>query len=240
MSLDLPAREEHYTTKELRQIADLAQRDLQDADALDVVSWVGATFGTHALLTQSMANSALAHMVAAVAPTIPVVFLDTGYHFPETLETRDRLVERTGVTLINLTAPITVEEQDRRFGPELHKRDPDRCCHIRKVRPMDDFLLDYDAWITGMRLAAAPHRRERNIIEYDPRRHLVKVNPLLHWSDDDLLRYTIENDVTVNPLMYDGYPSIGCAPCTKRVDPSDDPRSGRWAGSGKLECGLHI
>jgi phosphoadenosine phosphosulfate reductase len=105
---------------------------------------------------------------------------------------------------------------------------------------MDDFLLDYDAWITGMRLGAAPHRRERKIIEYDPRRHLIKVNPILHWSDDDLLRYTIENDVTVNPLLYDGYPSIGCAPCTKRVDPSDDPRSGRWAGSGKLECGLHI
>ena len=230
----------HLTTRELRQIADLGQRDLQGADAIEVITWAGATFGHHALLTQSMANSALAHMVAAVAPEIPVVFLDTGYHFPETLETRDRLVERTGVTLINLTPPLTVEEQDERFGPELYKRDPDRCCHIRKVRPMDEFLLDYDAWITGMRLAAAPHRSERKIIEYDPRRHLVKINPLLHWSDDDLLRYTIENDITVNPLLYDGYPSIGCQPCTRRVDPSDDPRSGRWAGSGKLECGLHI
>jgi phosphoadenosine phosphosulfate reductase len=230
----------HPTTKELRQLADLGQRDLQDADAVDVVKWVGANFGHHALLTQSMANAALAHMVAAVAPEIPVVFLDTGYHFAETLETRDRLVERTGVTLINLTAPMSIEEQDTRFGPELNKRDPDRCCYIRKVRPMDEFLLDYDAWITGMRLAAAPHRRERKIIEYDPRRHLVKVNPLLNWSDEDLLRYTIENDVTVNPLLYDGYPSIGCEPCTRRVEASDDPRSGRWAGSGKLECGLHI
>jgi len=230
----------HFTTRELRQIADLGQRDLEHADALDVIKWVGATFGDNALLTQSMANSTLAHMVADVAPEIPVVFLDTGYHFPQTLRTRDELVERTGVTLITLTPPISVEEQDERFGPELNKRDPDRCCYIRKVRPMDEFLLHYDAWITGMRLAAAPHRRERKIIEFDPRRHLVKVNPLLHWSDDDLLRYTIENDVTVNPLLYDGYPSIGCEPCTRRVDPSDDPRSGRWAGSGKLECGLHI
>ena len=229
-----------YTTRELREIADLAQQDMQSADAADIVKWVGATFGEHALLTQSMANNALAHMVAEVAPEIPVVFLDTGYHFKETLETRDRLVERTGVTLINLTPSITVEEQDRQFGPYLHKRDPDRCCHLRKVRPMDDFLLGYDAWITGMRLAAAPHRKERKVIEYDARRHLVKVNPLLFWTDEQLLTYTVERDITVNPLLYDGYPSIGCEPCTRRVDPSDDPRAGRWAGSGKLECGLHI
>ncbi len=231
---------QRYTTKELRDIADLAQRDLHDADAADILKWVGATFGEHALVSQSMANAALAHMAASVAPEIPVVFLDTGYHFPETLETRDRLVERTGVTLINVVPAISIEEQDRRFGPYLHKRDPDRCCHLRKVRPMDDFLIDYDAWVTGMRLAAAPHRKERKVIEFDPRRHLVKVNPLLFWSDDDLLRYTIENDVTVNPLMYEGYPSIGCEPCTRRVEPTDDPRAGRWAGSGKLECGLHI
>lgn len=229
-----------FTTRELRRIADLAQRDFGDADAEDILTWAAATFGDHALLTQSMANTALAHMVATVAPEIPVVFLDTGYHFPETLATRDALVERTGVKVINLVPTMSIEEQDRRFGPYLHDRDSDRCCQIRKVRPMDDFLIDYDAWITGMRLAAAPHRKERRVIEYDARRHLVKINPLLNWSDEDLFRYTMENDITVNPLMFDGYPSIGCAPCTRRVDPSEDPRAGRWAGSGKLECGLHI
>lgn len=229
-----------YTTRDLRRIADLAQRDFGDADATDILKWAAVTFGDHALLTQSMANTALAHLVAQVAPEIPVVFLDTGYHFAETLATRDALVERTGVTLINLVPTMTIEEQDRRFGPYLHERDSDRCCQIRKVRPMDDFLIDFDAWITGMRLAAAPHRTERRVIEYDARRHLVKINPLLHWSDDDLIRFTLENDITVNPLMFDGYPSIGCEPCTRRVDPSEDPRAGRWAGSGKLECGLHI
>jgi phosphoadenosine phosphosulfate reductase len=229
-----------YTTKELRRIADLADRDLSGADATDILRWSAQTFGDHALLTQSMANAALAHMVADVAPEIPVVFLDTGYHFAETLETRDRLAERTDITLINLTPSVSMEEQERQFGPDLYKRDPDRCCQLRKVRPMDEFLIDYDAWITGMRLAAAPHRKERRVIEYDARRHLVKINPLLNWSDDDLLRYTIENDVTVNPLMFDGYPSIGCEPCTRRVDPTEDPRAGRWMGSGKLECGLHI
>lgn len=229
-----------YTTRDLRRIADLAQRDFGDADPPDILKWAAVTFGENALLTQSMANTALAHMVAQVAPEIPVVFLDTGYHFPETLATRDALVERTGVRLINLVPTMSIEEQDRRFGPYLYERDSDRCCQIRKVRPMDDLLIDYDAWITGMRLAAAPHRKERRVIEYDARRHLVKINPLLNWSDDDLIQYTLENDITVNPLMFDGYPSIGCEPCTRRVDPSEDPRAGRWAGSGKLECGLHI
>ena len=229
-----------YTTKDLRRIADLAEHDLADADPTDILKWAGVTFGDHALVSQSMANTALAHMVAQVAPEIPVVFLDTGYHFAETLATRDLLVERTGVTLITITPLLTIEEQDAKFGPDLNKRDSDRCCQIRKVRPMDDFLIDYDAWITGMRLAAAPHRTERRVFEYDARRHLVKINPLLHWSDDDLIRYTLENDITVNPLMFDGFPSIGCEPCTRRVDPTEDPRAGRWAGSGKLECGLHI
>jgi phosphoadenosine phosphosulfate reductase len=229
-----------YTTKELRRIADLADRDLAGADATDILRWSAQTFGDHALVTQSMANAALAHMVSDVAPEIPVVFLDTGYHFAETLETRDRVAERTNITLINLTPSVTMAEQERQFGVDLYKRDPDRCCQLRKVRPMDEFLIDYDAWITGMRLAAAPHRKERRVIEYDARRHLVKINPLLNWSDDELLRYTIENDVTVNPLMFDGYPSIGCEPCTRRVDPTEDPRAGRWMGSGKLECGLHI
>lgn len=228
------------TTKELQLLADLGQRKLQDASAEDILRWVDVNFGEHALLTQSMANNALAHMVAEVAPSIPVVFLDTGYHFSETLATRDALVERTNVKLITLTPRMSIEEQDAEFGAELHQRDPDRCCQIRKVRPMDEFIGGYDAWITGMRLAAAPHRRERKVIEYDTRRHVVKVNPLLFWSDEDLLKYTIEKDVTVNPLMYDGYPSIGCQPCTRRVEGSDDPRAGRWAGSGKLECGLHI
>ncbi len=231
---------QRHTTKELRTLAELGQRRLHDADARDILRWVDVNFGEHALVTQSMANSTLAHLVAEVAPSIPIVFLDTGYHFPETLQTRDQLVERTGVTLVNLTPALSIEQQDAEFGPELYLRDPDRCCQIRKVRPMDEFIAGYDVWITGMRLAAAPHRAERKVIEFDTRRHVIKVNPLLYWSDDDLLKFTLENDVTVNPLLYDGYPSIGCQPCTRRVEGSTDPRAGRWAGSGKLECGLHI
>ena len=187
-----------------------------------------------------MANTALAHLVHTVSPEIPAVFLDTGYHFDETLATRDDLAARTGLTILSLTPAQTVAEQDAEHGPELWRRDPDLCCRLRKVEPMEELLLGYDAWISGMRVAAAPHRAGTPVVSFDSRRGVLKVNPLLHWSDDDLLRYTLENDVPVNPLMYQGYPSIGCAPCTHAVPDGDDPRSGRWRGLGKTECGLHV
>lgn len=228
-----------FTADELRVLARVASHDLVGARAEDIIRWAAQAFGDHVLISQSMANTALAHLVHRYAPDIPAVFLDTGYHFEETLATRDDLERRTGLTILSVTPRQTVAEQDREYGPDLWRRDPDLCCRLRKVEPMEEMLLGYDAWISGLRKASAPHRESVPIASFDERRGVLKVNPLIDWSDEDLLRYTLENDVPVNPLMYEGYPSIGCAPCTHRVSEGDDPRAGRWRGLGKIECGLH-
>lgn len=228
-----------YEADELRVLARVASHDLIGAKAEDIIRWAAMTFHGHVLISQAMANTALAHVVHRIAPEIPAVFIDTGYHFEQTLQTRDDLQRRTGLTVLTISASRSVAEQDAEHGAELWRRDPDLCCRLRKVEPMEEMLLGYDAWISGLRRATAPHREDVPIASFDERRGVLKVNPLLDWSDDDLLRYTLENDVPVNPLMYDGYPSIGCEPCTHRVADGEDRRSGRWRGAGKIECGLH-
>jgi phosphoadenosine phosphosulfate reductase len=230
---------ERRTADELRILARYASIDLVGAKAQDIVRWAAEAFGERVLVSQSMANTAVAHLVHGVAPHIPAVFLDTGYHFEETLRTRDELQRRTGLPLLNITPRQTVAEQDAEHGAELWRRDPDLCCRLRKVEPMEEMLLGYDAWITGLRISVAPHRAGTPIVEFDERRGVLKIAPVLDWSDDDLLRYTLENDVVVNPLIYQGYPSIGCEPCTHPVAEGEDPRAGRWRGLGKNECGLH-
>ncbi len=225
---------------QLRILARYAAVDLSGASAHEIIRWSADVFGTRVVLTQSMANTVLADLVSKEAPSIDVVFLDTGYHFPQTLETRDNLARRENLTIISVSARQSLAEQDSEHGPDLWQRNPDLCCKLRKVEPMEKLLLGYDAWITGLRHQAALHRRERQVVEFDEDRLVLKIAPLLHWSDEALLRYTLENDVIVNPLMYEGFPSIGCEPCTRRVDPGEDTRAGRWSGSDKTECGLHI
>jgi phosphoadenosine phosphosulfate reductase len=229
-----------FEAADLRILARYAAVDLKGAHAHDIIRWAAEAFGERVLVSQSMANTALAHLVHRVAPEIPVVFLDTGYHFEESLSTRDDLARRTGLTVLSITPRQSVAEQDAEYGPELWRTNPDLCCRLRKVEPMEEMLLGFDAWISGMRVAAAPHRAETPVVTFDERRGVLKISPLLDWTDEDLLRYTIENDVPVNPLMYDGYPSIGCAPCTHRVADGEDPRAGRWRGTAKNECGLHL
>jgi phosphoadenosine phosphosulfate reductase len=129
--------------------------------------------------------------------------------------------------------------QDATHGKDLYKTDPDLCCQLRKVQPLATALAEYDAWATGLRRAETHNRVIAPVVGWDARKGKVKVSPLARWSDDDVQRYITENGVLVNPLVYDGYPSIGCAPCTRRVAPGDDPRSGRWAGTNKTECGIH-
>jgi phosphoadenosine phosphosulfate reductase len=230
---------ERRTADELRVLARVASVDLDGAKAQDIVRWAAEAFGARVLVSQSMANTAVAHLVHSVAPEIPAVFLDTGYHFEETLNTRDELARRIGMPILSITPLQSVQEQDAQYGPELWRRDPDLCCRLRKVEPMEEMLLGYDAWITGLRTSAAPHRAGTPIVSFDERRGVLKIAPILHWSDNDLLAYTLENDVVVNPLIYQGFPSIGCATCTHPVQDGDDPRAGRWRGSAKNECGLH-
>jgi phosphoadenosine phosphosulfate reductase len=227
------------TPEELREIVSHAGAELELAPAEVIIEWAAATFGERFCITSSMGDAVLAHLAAKVVPGVDVVFLDTGYHFIETIGTRDAVEATMDVNLITISAPQTVAEQDAQYGPELYKRDPDLCCALRKVKPLADSLAGYDAWATGLRRAETHNRVIAPVIGWDAKKQKVKVSPIARWSDEQVERYIADNGVLVNPLVYDGYPSIGCAPCTRRVAPGDDPRSGRWAGTNKTECGIH-
>ena len=213
--------------------------ELELAPAEDIIEWAVATFGERFCVTSSMGDAVLAHLASRVAPGVDVVFLDTGYHFAETIGTRDAVEATMPVNLINLTPVQSVAEQDATYGKDLYERDPDLCCKLRKVQPLADGLASYDAWATGLRRAETHNRVIAPVVGWDEKKQKVKVSPLARWTDEDVETYIAENGVLVNPLQYDGYPSIGCWPCTHRVAPGEDPRSGRWVGSTKTECGIH-
>jgi phosphoadenosine phosphosulfate reductase len=222
-----------------RELAEAAAAQLEGARAEDVVRWAVEEFGDGLCLASSMQDAVLAHLASRIRPGIPVVFLDTGYHFAETIGTRDAVEAAYPVQLINVTPVRTVAEQDAEHGPRLYERDPDRCCALRKVEPLHRALEPYRAWMTGIRRQDAAAREAVPVVEWDAKRAMVKVNPLVAWTDDDVAGYVEEHGVLVNPLVQLGYLSIGCAPCTRAVAPGEDPRAGRWAGFAKTECGLH-
>ncbi|CNF71896.1 thioredoxin-dependent phosophoadenylyl-sulfate reductase [Mycobacterium tuberculosis] len=227
-------------TLDLEDIVESAAAALEGAPTLEVIRWAVATFGDRICLTSSMSDAALIHLVSKVKPGIDVLFVDTGYHFAETIGTRDAVEAVYPVNVINVTPSRTVEEQEAALGPRLFGRNPDLCCHLRKVEPLGRALEGYMAWFSGIRRDETASRRDRRVVEWDRKRGMVKVNPILDWSQEDMDNYIEDNGVLVNPLHYDGYPSIGCAPCTRPVAPGEDPRSGRWAGMGKTECGIHL
>jgi phosphoadenosine phosphosulfate reductase len=228
------------TEQELRDLVKHAGAEFELAPAEDIIEWSVATFGERFCITSSMGDAVLAHLAATVAPGIDVVFLDTGYHFAETIGTRDAVEATLPVNLLTITPKQTVAEQDAEFGKDLWRRDPDLCCALRKVAPLRASLEGYDAWATGLRRAETHNRVIAPVIGWDAGKRKVKVSPLARWSDEQVERYILENGVLVNPLQYDGYPSIGCLPCTRRVAPGEDARSGRWSGTGKTECGIHV
>ncbi len=223
----------------LQALAERADRELEDADALDVLRWTAATFGPRWCVTSSMEDAVVAHLASRVAPGVDVVFLDTGYHFPETIGTRDAVAAVLDVNVITLTPPQSVAEQDAEYGPGLHDRDPDLCCALRKVKPLEEGLRGYQAWATGLRRDESPTRANTPVVGWDPRRRKVKVSPIARWTQQEVDAYIAEHGVLTNPLLTDGYASIGCAPCTRRVLAGEDARAGRWAGRAKTECGLH-
>jgi phosphoadenosine phosphosulfate reductase len=227
-------------TLDLEDIVESASAALEGAPTLEIIRWAAATFGDRICLTSSMSDAALIHLVSKVKPGIDVLFVDTGYHFAETIGTRDAVEAVYPVNVVNVTPSRTVEEQEAALGPRLFGRNPDLCCHLRKVEPLGRALEGYMAWFSGIRRDETATRRDRRVVEWDRRRGMVKVNPILDWSQEDMDNYIEDNGVLVNPLHYDGYPSIGCAPCTSPVAPGEDPRSGRWAGMGKVECGIHL
>ena len=219
----------------------LTDAELEALAAEDVVRWSHAEFGERVCLSCSWQkqSSVLVHMLAELGLGIDVIELDTHLFFRETYETRERLVERYGLTLIRPDV-LTVAEQHKRDGPNLWERDPDRCCHIRKVEPLIEALEPYDAWISGIRRDQSPSRANARKGERSERYGVWKIQPLADWSEDDVWRYIVANDIPYNPLHDVGYRSIGCMPCTRPTRPDEEERAGRWAGSDKLECGLHV
>jgi phosphoadenosine phosphosulfate reductase len=247
MTVSLPPRVTVKRSKE--ELGALAERgnvelgSLTDHEAspAEIVAWVAENFGVDAAAVAcSMADAALPHLVAEQLPGVDVLFLDTGYHFSETYATRDEVERVLDVRIIDITPDQTVAEQDAEFGAKLFERDPALCCARRKVAPLQEALGGYEVWFTGVRRDEAPTRTNTPLVSWDERNGLVKVNPVASWSFDDLLAYAADHKAPVNLLVNFGYPSIGCEPCTKPVAAGEDPRSGRWAGTSKTECGLHV
>ena len=224
---------------ELKAIAEEAAAKFADADADEVLAWVAQEFGYRTAVACSMADAVLPHVVQKHLPWVDTLFLETGYHFPETEGTRDAVESTMQLTIVDVMPKLSVEEQDAKYGKDLFARDPGLCCQMRKVEPLAEQLANYEVWITGVRREDSFLRAGTPLVEWDEKNGLVKVNPLAAWTFDELLDYAAEHDVIINPLLNDGYPSIGCAPCTRRVAPGEDPRAGRWAGLDKTECGLH-
>ncbi|RZE07605.1 phosphoadenylyl-sulfate reductase [Streptomyces albidoflavus] len=225
--------------EELRTLAERAGAELEEAPALEIVRWAADTFGERFCVTSSMEDAVVAHLASRVRPGVDVVFLDTGYHFPETIGTRDAVEAVLDVNVLTLTPRQSVAEQDAEYGPKLHDRDPDLCCALRKVKPLEEGLAGYAAWATGLRRDESPTRANTPVVGWDARRRKVKVSPIARWTQDDVDAYVARYGVLTNPLLSDGYASVGCAPCTRRVGAGEDARAGRWAGTGKTECGLH-
>ena len=225
----------------LAQAADAWFDGIEDPveQALTVLKWAGDTFGDDFAITSSMADGLLAHLASEAVPGIRVIFLDTGYHFAETLGTRDWITSVLPVTLVNVRPEQSVAEQDATYGEKLYETDPDLCCSLRKVRPLAEQLAGYVAWGSGIRRDESASRADTRIVDWDDKRGMLKINPLAAWTQDVVDRYVEQYQVPVNPLVELGYVSIGCAPCTRAVAPGEDVRAGRWAGRGKTECGIH-
>jgi phosphoadenosine phosphosulfate reductase len=227
------------TESDLRELAASGAAELDGADAINLLRWADDNFGSDYVVASNMQDAVLIDLAAKVRPGVDVLFLDTGYHFVETIGTRDAVSAVYDVNVVNVTPEHTVEQQDQMLGKDLFARNPNECCRLRKVEPLGKALRGYCAWVTGLRRVEAPTRANAPLISYDEAFGLVKINPLAAWTDDDIQDYIQANGVLVNPLVGEGYPSIGCAPCTAKPVPGTDPRSGRWQGMSKTECGLH-
>ena len=186
--------------------AERAAQELEGATAQEIIAWAAKTFGDGLCVTSSMADALMVDLVSEQVPGIDVIFLDTGYHFAETIGTRDAVASMYDITLVNVEPPRTVAVQDAALGPRLYGRDPGICCHLRKVEPLQRALEPYTAWLTGLRRQDSSTRRNTPVVQWDPRKQMTKVNPLVRWTQEDVDSYMAENKILVNPLQYDGYP----------------------------------
>jgi len=231
---------DRVTEAELRELAERGAAELADASALELLAWTDKHFGGEYVVASNMQDAVLVDMAAKVRPGVDVLFLDTGYHFAETIGTRDAVEAVYDIHVVNVTPEHSVAEQDQLLGKDLFASNPTECCRVRKVEPLRKSLQGYSAWVTGIRRVEAPTRANAPLISFDEAFKLVKINPLAAWTDEEMDAYIQANGVLVNPLVEEGYPSIGCAPCTAKPVEGADPRSGRWQGLSKTECGLHV
>jgi phosphoadenosine phosphosulfate reductase len=212
---------------------------LDGADPLTVLGWAGRAFGKDLAVTAAMGDTVLAHLASRAVPGVHVLFIDTGYHFGETLGTADAVQASYPVRMLTIRPKESVVAHEAERG-RLYRTDPDACCALRKVAPLDGALRGYRAWATGLRRDESPTRAGTPTVAWDAKREVLKLAPIAAWTDDDVDAYLEANpDVILNPLLQMGYPSIGCWPCTKAVAEGEDARAGRWAGRSKTECGIH-
>jgi len=214
---------------------------LADASAAEILRRAAERFPGRIVLTCSWqrTSSALVHLIASQSLDVRIVEVDTGLLFPETHEVRDRLIDQLGITVETLRPRRTVAEQAVDQGAELWLREPDTCCGLRKVEPLERALDGSDAWVSGLRRSSGGARASVRPFSFDERRGVIKVAPLWQWTSEDVDAYTAQHDLPVHALHAQGFPSIGCVPCTRAVAPGEDERAGRWAWTGKTECGLH-
>src|ERR1700681_1254359 len=225
------------TETDLQNLAERGALELDGASAIEMLRWTDENFGGKYVVASNMRDAVLVDLAAKVRPGVEVLFLDTGYHFVETIGTRDAVEAVYDISVLNVTPEHSVAEQDQMLGKDLFARQPNECCRLRKVAPLSKALRGYSAWVTGLRRVEAPTRANAPVVSFDEAFGLVKINPLATWTDEEIQDYIEANNVLVNPLVFDGYPSIGCAPCTAKPLEGADPRSGRWQGKGKVECG---
>ena len=227
-----------WTVKQLQQ----ASADLEGSSPQVVLRWGLDNFAPDIVQATGFGPEGvvLMHMVSEIRPETRVFYLDTSLLFAETYALRDELVRRLGVRFERVSTNLALQQQADQYGEALWKRDPDSCCYIRKVTPQREYLSHYRAWITGIRRDQTIFRANAGLVEWDTTNKMVKLNPLAAWTNQQVWDYIREYDLPYNPLHDKGFPSIGCWPCTKAVKPGDDPRSGRWAGQEKTECGIHL
>ena len=209
----------------------------------ELLKWVYQNFQNVGFTSSFSADDvSIIHMIKKIKPDASIIFIDTDYHFPETYQLVEKIKKEWEINLQIIKPEITIEEQDRIYGEKLYEKDPDKCCQIRKVEPLKKALDKLDVWITGMRRDQSPTRANIGKVEIHKLpsgREILKVNPIAHWKRQDVWNYVYRYNLPYNPLYDKNYLSIGCAPCTRPVKEGEDERAGRWAGKGKLECGLH-
>ncbi|WP_131924449.1 phosphoadenylyl-sulfate reductase [Hazenella coriacea] len=215
---------------------------LKEAHPMDVIRWGVENVGSSALTLAcsfGYEDVALVDMVSKIEPDLTIFYLDTDLLFPETYQVRDRLVERYSCQFKRVCSDVSITEQTKQYGEALWTKNPHQCCRIRKVEPLKKVLQGYQGWITGIRREQSLTRAHAEVVEWDEGFGLVKLNPLAYWTSTQVWKYIHEHQIPYNPLHDQNFPSIGCEPCTQAVLPGEDPRSGRWTGTEKTECGLH-